>query len=883
MKRQVLSSQRALRLILFIAELLMLVIAVAASGQNIINTVAGGGAINSNPALADIPGPTAVVEDVAGNKYVVAPDSDYLFQLTSSNTVQAIAGLGWGHYNKPGGGTHGPASEIPLYGPIGLAIDKRANVFIADSVNNVVRKVYLYAGTYYIMTVAGQRPQCNQQNYPTCGDGGKATAAYLAGPEGVAVDKSGNVYIADTGDNVIRFVDAKTRAISLFAGNYCGVPGASSPCCPDPIGNPTSACGDGGPATASGALLNAPTGVSLDSQNNVYIADTYDNRIRCVAVVAGGCVPGSTVGYIYTVVGNGSPCTIYNDGPTDNPPYCGDTGAATVALIGKPAAVSISGSGTIYVADTRASTIRAIAAGTINIFAGTRGAPGFQGDGGSPLSAEVMNPNGVYVDKAGNVLIADTGNQRIREVTGSGQNAVINTILGGGNGGDGSAAATATLANPYAVAVDAQGNYYTADAANNRIRVVNTQTSPITIATVTIQPGEVATVAGTGNAGYTGDGGAATMATLNSPSGVAVDSSGNIFISDTYNGWVREVNGATGIITTVSASKPVTLPEALAIDTAGNLFIADPPAQVIWEISGGTIAVAAGNGTAGYSGDGGPATQAELDQPTGIAVDASDNLYVADSANNVVRCVLGVLGGCSDTTQKYLVGDIVTYAYDGKVVFKGDGGPATQASRWGATEVAVDAHGNLFVSGSTHDRVVQRVDAGSLTIMTVAGDAAYQPGFGFSGDGGPGSLALINSSGLALDAQENLLIADEGNNRIREIGQLIAVVDLKPQSLKFGNVPVGKQSQPQTVTLSNVGANDLSISQISIGGADSADFSQTNNCPSGQIPPLTNSLSTCTVTVTFAPKEKGRRTATLNFTDNGYQSPQSVRLSGTGD
>jgi len=875
MKSQVLFSRRALRLILFVAEFLILVIAVAASGQNIINTVAGGGVINSNPALADIPGPTAVVEDSAGNKFVVAPYSDYLFELTNSNTVQTIAGLGWGHYNKSGGGTSGPASEIPLYGPTGLAIDKHANVYIADSVNNVVRKVYLQAGTYYIATVAGQRPQCNQQNYPTCGDGGRATAAYLAGPEGVAVDSSGNLYIADTGDNVIRVVSK--GVINLFAGSYNGgIP------CQDPI-YPQS-CGDGGLATQ--ALLNGPTGVAVDSQNNVYIADTYDRRIRCVLAVLGGCGDSAkqyAVGDIITVGGTGAPCTIYNDGPNDNPAYCGDGGAATAALIGNPAAVSVSSSGTIYVTDTRASTIRTISNGIINLFAGTRESPGFQGDGGSPLNAELMNPSGVYVDKAGNVLIADTGNQRIREVTGSGQNAVINTILGGGNGGDNSAATAAMLANPYAVAVDAQGNYYTADAANNRIRVVNTQTSPITVATVTIQPGEIATVAGNGNAGYTPDGGPATMATLNSPEGVVVDSSGNIFFSDTYNGWVREVNGQTGILTTVLASKPVNQPEALAIDAAGNLFIADPPAEVIWEISGGAIAVVAGNGTSGYSGDGGPATQAELAQPTGVAVDAYDNFYIADSVNNVVRCVLGVLGGCGDTAQKYEVGYIVTYAYNGGVVFKGDGGPATQASRWGATEVAVDLGGNLFISGGTHDRVIQRVDAASLTIMTVAGDARFQPGFGFSGDGGPASMALINSSGLALDSQENLFIADAGNNRVREIGQLIAVVNLKPHSLKFGSVPVGQQSPPKTVTLTNIGSNDLSISQISIVGADSGDFSQINSCPSGQIPPMTNSQSTCTVTVTFTPTAKGRRTATLNFTDNGYQSPQGVPLSGIGE
>src|SRR5208337_184739 len=135
---------------------------------------------------------------------------------------------------------------------------------------------------------------------------------------------------------------------------------------------------------------------------------------------------------------------------------------------------------------------------------------------------------------------------------------------------------------------------YIADTANNRIRVVNTQTSQITVATVVIQPGDIATVVGTGVTGYSGNGGPALNATLNSPFGVAVDASGNIYIADTYNGWVRELVNSTGIINNVAATKAVTLPTALSMDSNGNLFIADPPSQVIWEVTGNTIQVVAG-------------------------------------------------------------------------------------------------------------------------------------------------------------------------------------------------------------------------------------------------------------------------------------------------
>jgi sugar lactone lactonase YvrE len=857
---------------------LVIVFAGAASAQNKISTVAGGGVINSNPALADIPGPTGVVEDASGNKYVAAPTTDYIFQLTPSNTVNTFAGMGFGHYSI-NGGHNGVATQEPLYYSSGLGVDTHGSVYIADTVNNTIRKVYLNGKTHDIVTVAGRRQGCILQNWPTCNDGAPATDAYLANPQGAVVDAAGNLYIADTGNNVIRFVSAKTpHRISLFAGSY-----NNGVACSDPIGNPTTVCGDGGPATE--ALLNGPMGVSLDGSNNLYIADSYDNRIRCVLAVVGGCGDVShayAVGDIITVVGFGAPCTIYNDGPNNNPPYCGDGGPATQAKIGRPGGVSVSASGAvIFVADTRPSLIRVISAGTINTFAGMPESPGFAGDGGAATAAELTNPSGVYLDASGNVLIADTGNQRIREVNVSGQ---INTIMGGGFGGDGAAATSAMLANPYQVALDANNNFYIADAANNRVRVVNTSPSnPITVATVTVPPLGIATIAGNGDVGYSGDTGPATLATMDGPFGVAVDASGDILISDSQNGWVREVNATTGIISTLSATKPVTLPAALAIDTSGNLFIADPPAQVIWEVSGSTITQVVGTGQRGYSGDGGPATAAELDEPSGIAIDANENLYIADSGNNVIRCVSFNAGGCGNASNQ--AGYIYTYAYNGGYNFQGDGGLAIDAERWDPTEVAVDAPRgnvccNLFIGGGQF-AVVQRVDAATGTIITVAGNDKDQPSFGFSGDGGPATIANLNNMGLIVDPNENLLIADNGNNRIREV-PLVAVAKLSPSSLTFGDQKVKTTSPPQTVTLTDIGADDLVLSSISITGVAAGDFAQTNNCPTTLTPELVPPQA-CTIKVTFTPTRKGRRKAVLTFTDNGYKNPQQVPLTGTGD
>lgn len=863
------------------AVVVVLTLAVLANGQatpNTIQPVAGGGTITSDPTTADIPGPVAVVEDSKGNVYVAPPAADYIFELTSADQSIVFAGLGWGHYNKNPTGYNGIATQIPVYTSSGLGVDRFGDVYIADTTDNTIRRVDKSGN---IMTVAGRRQPCVLQDWPSCNDGHRAIDAYLYHPQGVVFDSSNNMYVADTGDNVIRWVQAKGQIINLLAGTY-------GKTCGDPVGQ--SVCGDGGPATQ--ALLNSPMGVSVDSQGNVYIADTVDNRIRCVAAVAGGCVSGSQAGYIYTVAGTGTACTAGNDGQNSKPPYCGDGAPATQANIGSPRGVSVAASGEYYITETRENRIRVVSSGTISNFAGQPEHSGYSGDGGPATEATLMTPNGVYVDKAGNVFIADTGNQRIRKVSASTGN--IDTILGSadngpaGSGGDfsGATGMYAMLAGPYQVTVDSSNNFYIADWANNRIRVVNTQNHAITIANVTIQAGDIATVAGNGDFGSSGDNGSATSATLEDPYGVAVDNSGNIYIADTGSARIRVVNGATGIITTVSGTKgPLVKPVTVAVDTQGHLFIADEVAQEIFEENGGTVTVVAGTGSTCPSptepcGDGGPATEAMLNGPTGIAVASNGDFYIADSNDNRVRCVLGAAKGCGGSTLN--PGDIVGYAYKGGQGFSGDGGPAIKAGRWAPKQVALDANWNLFIGGGQCD-VVQRVDYATATLITVAGVADKQPNyFGYTGDGGPATLAELNNMGLVIDSNENLLIADLNNNRVRAVGPLVAVVSLTPSSLNFGDVPVGKKSQPQTVTLENIGANDLSISQITIGGNDPGDFSETNTCPSAPIPPLAKSKSACKIKVTFAPKQQGERDAVLTITDNGFESPQQVTLTGTG-
>jgi sugar lactone lactonase YvrE len=823
----------------------------SAFGQNKINTITGGGTVSTSPSSVDLPGPVAVVEDPTGNIYVAPPVAQYVFKWTkSSGAVSLFAGTGYIAFHK----IEAQATAAPLWSPSGLASDGAGNIYIADAGNNAIRKVDTSGN---LTTVAGSSKPCGDGN---CGDNGPATSALLNGPQGVAIDSKGDIFIADTGDNRVRCVvevsEGCDTASSVAIGtivNYAGVVGQS-------CAAPTDACGDGGHARH--ALLNSPMGIALDKSGHLYIADTLDNRIREVGA-----------SYVITsIAGTGKLCSSYVAGKT-----CGDGGPAASASLGRPRGVSVDHTGNVYIADTKDHAVRLVTGTTINGFAGS-GQLGFSGDGGAALSALLSTPNGVYVDSAENVFISDTGNQRVREVSAGN----INTFIGGGNGGDGGAAkgTYSMLAGDYAVAVDASNNYYIADTSNNRIRVVNTQSSTITVAGVQIQPGDIATVAGTGNADYTGDNGPALSATLNSPYGVAVDGSGNLYIADTFNGVIREVNSA-GTIITMSISNTITFPTAIASDSAGNLFIADPVAEVIWGVSGTQIANIAGNGTAGYSGDGGPSGSAELNWPFGVAIDSNDNFYIADDYNNVIRCVISVVGACGDTKKVYPIGTIVTYAYNGGNGFGGDGGKALKATRTNPNEVAVDSQGNLFIGGGAAP-LVQRVDLASQTILTVAGMDSLWYYYGYEGDGYAATQAHLDNIGLTVDGNENLLIADTGNNRIRQV-PMIGVATYTPTSLNFGDVAVGTKSAPMQVTVQNTGANDIAFSSVKISGP----FTQTNNCiatPPSTLPPSNAAYPwTCTFTVYFAPLGKGTHTGYLAVTDSAYKSPQSIKLTGVGD
>ena len=300
------------------------------------------------------------------------------------------------------------------------------------------------------------------------------------------MDGEGNVYIADSGNRRIRRVDL-AGTISSFAGT--GEPGFS---------------GDGGPASA--ARLDFPTGVAVDGEGNVYIADSGNRRIRRVDLAG----------------------TISSFAGTGEPGFSGDGGPASAARLGNPWNVAVDGEGNVYIADSGNRRIRRVdLAGTISSFAGT-GEPGFSGDGGPASAARLGNPWNVAVDGEGNVYIADSGNRRIRRVDLAGTISSFAGIGEPGFSGDGGPASAARLGYPEGIAVDGAGNVYIADSSNRRIRRVDLA-------------GTISSFAGTGEPGFSGDGGPASAARLNFPTGIAVDGAGNVYIADRPDHRVRKL------------------------------------------------------------------------------------------------------------------------------------------------------------------------------------------------------------------------------------------------------------------------------------------------------------------------------------------------------
>ena len=647
----------------------------------------------------------------------VAPNGDIYIARRAHNVISRINSkgllinvVGTGHSGYAGDG--GPATQAKLRVPAGLTFDAQGNLYIADRDNHRVRKVDTQGN---ITTVAGNGTA------GFSGDGGPATKASLNLPSGLAVDSKGNLYISDRSNNRVRMVNTQ-GIIKTIAGN----------------GN-EGYHGDNMPALK--ATLDKPFGLALDKDNNLYIADRGNNRIRKI----------DSSGLISTVAGDGG---FY---------FIGDNGPAYRASIAGPTGVVVDGKGNIYIADRNNNRIRMVdSLGMIRTLMGT-GQQDYNGDSELARETNLHLPFGVALDKKGDLLVIDRSHYRIRKVTLKSNQ--VTTLAGNGVkqfGGDGGPAQGANLEFPHGIDVDSKDNVIFADKAHYRIRKITPQ-------------GIISTIVGNGIRGNTGDGGPVLKASV-FPTRMRLNHKNEIFfISPSgFVSLVRKVNRKGFIneyITTgdadyqkallasgsgASSKSNITVISQfsdLAMDKKGNLYLADRINHQIRKLSPqGKITTIAGTGDSNYFGDGGPATKAAFRDPSAITLDKAGNLYVADAANNMVRKI--------DTK-----GIITTIAGNGKHKDSGDGGPALKASLRSIDSLVFSPAGELHIveTNTHHIRKIKK----DGTIVTVAGRPGIQGNFG---DGGPATKAMLKQpADIAFDSKGNMYITDMGNNSIRKV------------------------------------------------------------------------------------------------------------------
>ena len=671
----------------FVAIFFLILASVTVLAQNsIITTVAGAHMANHKPALsASFADLVSAAVDGEGNLYLGDTSHCQVRRVDRHGSITTFAG--GDHCGFAGDG--GQAKSALLSSTFGLCFDLQGDLLIADGGNARIRKV-TKAGK--IMTIAGNGV------FGYSGDGGPATQASLSFPEGLFADAFGNLYIADTNNFVVRVVDA-SGMIHTVAGNH--VQGFAR---------------DGGPATS--ASMDFPQGVVADNQGNFYFTDGNNDRVRKV----------DSGGTISTFAGNGQ-------FPFGNN---GSGGPATNASLGDALGLLIS-DGKLYIS-TISGFIWAVDLNDqiANIVAGT-GVQGFGGDGQSALSATFNQPWGMAMTASGDLIIADSSNARARQISRSTQ---IASTVAGGFLGDGGPALDSAI-NVFfggGLAFDATGNLYIADSQNNRVRKVSTS-------------GIITTFAGSGISGYSGDGGPAANALLSAPTAVAVDQTGNVYIADSVNGVVRKVD-TNGIISTFS--RPglfglISLLPGIAVDKQDNIYVSDG-LFAVWKLDsfGNSRLFAGTEFGGGIDADGIPATQAFLNAPAGLAVDGQGNVYIAEWFKNRIRKV--------DVN-----GIISTVAGNGVAGFNGDGIPASSASLFEPTDIAVDSAGTLYISDWVNFRI-RSVDGAGI-IHTYAGSGIG----GFNGDNLPALQSNIAPTSVAINPQGLILFTDEGSFRVREV------------------------------------------------------------------------------------------------------------------
>ena len=630
--------------------------------------------------------PNQVAVDSSGNTYVADTNNNTIRKITPSGVVTTFAGA-----PGPGGSVDGTGAAARFNFPAGVAVDSNGNIYVADAINQTIRKI---TPSGVVSTFAGSAGSIGSAN-------GTGSAARFHEPFGVATDSSGNVYVADTFNNTIRKI-TPGAVVTTLAGS---------------AGNSGSTDG-----TGSNARFNSPYGLTVDSGGNVFVADTNNHTIRKV----------TSAGAVTTFAGS-----------------AGNSGTANGTLINarfaSPEGITIDTNNNLYVADTGNSTIRMIGGGVVTTLAGSPGSTG--GSDGTGSAAQFNFPVGVAAGTSGNVLVGDRDNNCIRKIATA--SAAVTTLAGlaGGPGSANGTGVNARFYSPSDVKADTAGNLYVADTSNHTIRKI---TSAGVVTTLAGLAGTAGSANGTGSA-----------ARFNNPQGIAVDGAGNIFVGDTDNHIIRKVT-SSGVVTTLAGSAGnsgstdgttsnarFNYPIGVAVDSSGNVYVADAVNHTIRKISGGMVSTIAG--AAGQTGTAdGMGSNARFNIPSGVTISSSGIIYVADTDNHTIRKIT------TDGTVSTLAG------FPG--LSGSSDGSGTDAEFFQPRNLAIDGSGNIYVADYGNDLIRKVSPAG--VVRTLAGT----PGSSGSTDGLGTAALFLQPFGLGVDSSGFVFVADTDNNTIRKGG-----------------------------------------------------------------------------------------------------------------
>ncbi|MDK2124071.1 NHL repeat-containing protein [Parachitinimonas caeni] len=646
--------------------------------------------IDATGAAAQFNTPRGVAIDATGNVYVADANNHTIRKVTPTGEVTTFAGTAGSQGKVDATGSAARFTE-----PWGVATDSSGNVYVADTGNNAIRKI---TPTGVVTTLAGGGAGGSSD--------GTGTAARFSEPRGLAVDSAGTVYVADYNNHLIRTVTS-AGVVTTLAG-AAGSQGSTD-------------------ATGTAARFKGPFSITVDSSGLVYVADTGNRTIRKI----------TAAGVVTTLAGQSSGSGAATDG------------TGTAARFSDPRGISADSGGNLYVADAGGQTIRKVtSAGVVTTVVGTSGSAG-SSDGASAV-ATFNAPSSVVADSAGNLYVADTVNNTIRKVSG-GSVTTLAGLAGRSSSVDGNRA-SARFEDPYAVTADSTGNVYVADATDHSIRKISTS-------------GEVTTLAGkAGSFGSTD--GTGSAARFKSPLGIAVDGSGNVFVADTGNSTIRKITSA-GVVSTfagqagqvgnldgVGTAARFGEINGIAIDGSGNLYVVESGNTVRKITSAGVVSTLAGSsGKQGLTD--GTGTAARFSVPFDVVADGAGNVYVCDHGNHAIRKITPA-------------GVVTTLAGNGSA--GNSDGTGTAATFRYPSGIGVDGSGNVYVADTDNQVIRQITPAG---VVSTIGSTTSGGGIG-STDGIGSTARFYNPKDVYADSSGTLYVADRGNHTIRKGRSLTA-------------------------------------------------------------------------------------------------------------